>query len=487
MFSDRHETHKIRFSNVSRDEENTMTVKTRFAPSPTGYLHIGGVRTALFSWAFAKKHKGEFLLRIEDTDLERSTAESVNIILDGMNWVGLDYDNADNVIYQTRRFDRYKEVIAELLAQGHAYHCYCSKEELEAMREKAEKEGTATYDRRWRPEPGKTLPEIPAGREPVVRFKTPLEGVTKWHDLVKGEISIPNEALDDLIIARADGTPTYNFCVVVDDCDMGITHVIRGDDHVNNTPKQINILKAIGAQLPEYAHLPMILNEHGKKISKRSGDTVAITDFGQMGILPEAMLNYLARLGWAHGDDEFFTMQQFVEWFDLKDVSPSPSRMDLKKLYWINGEHIKITPNDTLAALVKPRLAVRGVEVLDKPALEDVLALVKDRAQDLNTLADECVYFYQKAVSAEADVQKHWDAEAPARMLRFAEKLEGLSEWDAPAIHDLFKPFCEAEGIKMGQLGMPLRLAVCGTAKTPSIDAVLALLGKEEVLKRIRS
>ncbi len=464
-----------------------MTVKTRFAPSPTGYLHIGGVRTALFSWAFAKKHKGEFLLRIEDTDLERSTAESVNIILDGMNWVGLDYDNADNVIYQTRRFDRYKEVIAELLAQGHAYHCYCSKEELEAMREKAEKEGTATYDRRWRPEPGKTLPEIPAGREPVVRFKTPLEGVTKWHDLVKGEISIPNEALDDLIIARADGTPTYNFCVVVDDCDMGITHVIRGDDHVNNTPKQINILKAIGAKLPEYAHLPMILNEHGKKISKRSGDTVAITDFGQMGILPEAMLNYLARLGWAHGDDEFFTMKQFVEWFDLKDVSPSPSRMDLKKLYWINGEHIKITPNDTLAALVKPRLAVRGVEVLDKPALEDVLALVKDRAQDLNTLADECVYFYQKAVPAEADGQKHWSEEAPARMRRFADLLEALPDWNAEAIHDLFKPFCEAEGIKMGQLGMPLRLAVCGTAKTPSVDAVLALIGKEEVLKRIRS
>ncbi len=464
-----------------------MTVKTRFAPSPTGYLHIGGVRTALFSWAFAKKHKGEFLLRIEDTDLERSTAESVNIILDGMNWVGLDYDNADNVIYQTRRFDRYKEVIAELLAQGHAYHCYCSKEELEAMREKAEKEGTATYDRRWRPEPGKILPEIPAGRKPVVRFKTPLEGVTKWHDLVKGEISIPNEALDDLIIARADGTPTYNFCVVVDDCDMGITHVIRGDDHVNNTPKQINILKAIGAKLPEYAHLPMILNEHGKKISKRSGDTVAITDFGQMGILPEAMLNYLARLGWSHGDDEFFTMKQFVEWFDLKDVSPSPSRMDLKKLYWINGEHIKITPNDTLAALVKPRLAVRGVEVLDKPALEDVLALVKDRAQDLNTLADECVYFYQKAVPAEADVQKHWSEEAPARMRRFADLLEALPDWNAEAIHDLFKPFCEAEGIKMGQLGMPLRLAVCGTAKTPSVDAVLALIGKEEVLKRIRS
>jgi len=381
----------------------------------------------------------------------------------------------------------YKEVIAELLEKGAAYYCYCSKEELEAMREKAEKEGTATYDRRWRPEAGKTLPEIPADVQPVVRFKTPLEGVTQWTDLVKGEISIPNEALDDLIIARADGTPTYNFCVVVDDYDMGVTHVIRGDDHVNNTPKQINILKAIGATLPEYGHLPMILNEQGKKISKRSGDTVAITDFGAMGILPEAMLNYLARLGWAHGDDEFFTMEQFIEWFDLKDVSPSPSRMDLKKLYWINGEHIKITPNDKLAEMVKPRLALRDIHETSKPALEDVLALVKDRAQDLNTLADECLYFYVKQTPAEADVQKHWDDEAAARMLRFAERLEGLEDWNAEAIHDLFKPFCDEEGIKMGKLGMPLRLAVCGTAKTPSVDAVLALIGKEEVLKRIRS
>ncbi|UOO81933.1 glutamate--tRNA ligase [Uruburuella testudinis] len=464
-----------------------MTIRTRFAPSPTGYLHIGGVRTALFSWAFARKHKGAFLLRIEDTDQARSTAESVNIILDGMHWVGLHYDNADNVVYQTRQFDRYKEVIAQLLEQGHAYHCYCSKEELEAMREKAEKEGTATYDRRWRPEPGKTLPPVPEGVEPVVRFKSPLEGNTVWHDLVKGEIAIPNEALDDLIIARADGTPTYNFCVVVDDHDMGITHVIRGDDHVNNTPKQINILKALGTTPPQYAHLPMILNEQGKKISKRSGDTVAITDFDAMGILPEAMLNYLARLGWAHGDDEFFTMPQFVEWFDLKDVSPSPSRMDMKKLLWINAEHIKATPDDKLAALVLPRLHVRDIRETAKPALEDVLALVKERAQDLNQLADECMYFYKKGTPAEADTAKHWDDEAAARMLRFAEQLEGLADWNAEAIHDLFKPFCEAEGIKMGKLGMPLRLAVAGTAKTPSIDAVLALLGKEEVLSRIRA
>ncbi|WP_274571923.1 glutamate--tRNA ligase [Neisseria leonii] len=464
-----------------------MTVKTRFAPSPTGYLHIGGVRTALFSWAFAKKHQGRFLLRIEDTDLERSTAESVNIILDGMKWVGLDYANADDVVYQTRRFDRYKEVIAELLEKGHAYHCYCSREELEAMREQAEKDGTATYDRRWRPEPGKTLPPVPEGVTPVVRFKTPTDGVTRWHDLVKGDIAIPNEALDDLIIARADGTPTYNFCVVVDDFDMGITHVIRGDDHVNNTPKQINILKAIGAELPEYAHLPMILNEQGKKISKRSGDTVAVTDYGAMGILPEAMLNYLARLGWAHGDDEFFTMRQFIEWFDLKDVSPSPSRMDLKKLYWINGEHIKAMSDAELAGHVRPRLEMRGIADSTRPPLEDVLALVKDRAQDLNTLADECLYFYAKQTPAEADTAKHWDDEAAARMLRFADRLESVNDWNPAAIHDLFAPFCEAEGIKMGKLGMPLRLAVAGTAKTPSVDEVLALIGKEEVLRRIRS
>ncbi len=465
-----------------------MTVKTRFAPSPTGYLHIGGVRTALYSWAFARHHGGEFLLRIEDTDLERSTAESVQIILDGMKWVGLDADNENRIVYQTQNFPRYKELIQKLLADGHAYHCYCSKEELAAMREKAEREGTATYDRRWRPEPGKTLPEIPAGREPVVRFKTPIDGVTVWQDLVKGEISIPNSALDDLIIARADGTPTYNFCVVADDFDMGITHVIRGDDHVNNTPKQINIFKALGVNPPQYAHLPMILNEQGRKISKRSGDTVAITEFDSLGILPEAMLNYLARLGWAHGDDEFFTMRQFVEWFDLKDVSSSASRMDMKKLYWINGEHIKATDNATLAELIRPRLAAQGIAAAERPALADVLALVKDRAQDLNALADECAYFYRKAVPAEADVAKHWDDEAPARMQRFAAKLEALPEgdWTAEGIHALFKPFCDEEGIKMGKLGMPLRLAVCGTAKTPSVDAVLALIGKEEVLRRMR-
>ena len=465
-----------------------MTVKTRFAPSPTGYLHIGGVRTALYSWAFAKHHGGEFLLRIEDTDLERSTQESVEIILKGMDWVGLHADNADNIVYQTKNFSRYKQLIQKLLDEGHAYKCYCSKEELAQMREKAEREGTATYDRRWRPEVGKTLPEIPAGVEPVIRFKNPLDGVTSWYDLVKGEISIPNSALDDLIIARADGTPTYNFCVVVDDFDMGITHVIRGDDHVNNTPKQINIFKALGAKLPEYAHLPMILNEQGKKISKRTGDTVAITEYEDMGILPEAMLNYLARLGWAHGDDEFFNMNQFVEWFDLAHVSASPSRMDSKKLAWINAEHIKVTDNEKLAELTLPRLENQDVTVSGSLKLADVIAFVKDRAHNLNDLATECAYFYQKATPLEKDVAKHWDEDAPARMARFAEKLAALpeSDWTAEKIHELFAPFCEAESIKMGKLGMPLRLAVCGTAKTPSVDMVLAMLGKDEVLKRMR-
>lgn len=471
---------------MTNKERIIMTIKTRFAPSPTGYLHIGGVRTALYSWAFAKHHGGEFLLRIEDTDLERSTKESVEIILKGMDWVGLHADNANNIIYQTQNFPRYKELIKQLVEQGHAYPCYCSKEELAQMREKAEREGTATYDRRWRPEAGKTLPEIPAGVEPVIRFKNPLDGVTVWNDLVKGEISIPNSALDDLIIARADGTPTYNFCVVVDDFDMSITHVIRGDDHVNNTPKQINIFKALGAKIPKYAHLPMILNEQGKKISKRSGDTVAITEYEDMGILPEALLNYLARLGWAHGDDEFFNMNQFVEWFELNAVSASPSRMDSKKLLWINAEHIKATDNEKLAELTLPRLQKQGVEVSGSLKLADVIALVKDRAQDLNALATECAYFYQKATPAEADVAKHWDKEAPARMQRFADKLAQLDTWTAESIHDLFKPFCDEENIKMGKLGMPLRLAVCGTAKTPSVDAVLALLGKDEVLKRIR-
>lgn len=460
-------------------------IRTRFAPSPTGFLHIGGVRTALYSWAFARKNGGRFILRIEDTDLERSTPESVRAILDGMHWVGLDYD--EGPFYQTQRFDRYKAVIDELLAAGHAYHCYCSKEELDTMRLAAEARGEHfVYDRRWRPEAGKTLPEKPADIAPVVRFKMPTEGNTSWQDVVKGEISIANAELDDLIIARADGSPTYNFCVVVDDWDMNITHVIRGDDHVNNTPKQINILKALGAVLPAYAHLPMILNESGAKMSKRR-DAVSVVDYDRQGILPAAMLNYLARLGWGHGDDEFFTMDQFVEWFDLKDVSPASGRFDREKLMWLNAQHIKTESNDTLAQLIHKRLEVRGIQDPAAVSLPEVIGLVKERVQDLNALADECLYFYRKSTPTEEEKAKHWDEETAPRMARFAERLEALTEWTAENIHDLFKPFCEDEGIKMGKLGMPLRLLVCGTAKTPSIDAVLALMGRQEVLKRMRS
>ncbi len=459
-------------------------IRTRFAPSPTGFLHIGGVRTALFSWAFARKHHGKFVLRIEDTDLERSTAESVQAILDGMHWVGLDYD--EGPFYQTKRFDRYGEVLQQLLAAGHAYYDYTTKEELDAMRQEAEAQGEHFwYDRRWRPEEGKTLPPVPEGVQPVVRFKMPLTGETAWEDLVKGQIAIANHDLDDLIIARADGSPTYNFCVVVDDFDMGITHVIRGDDHVNNTPKQINILLAMGAELPQYAHLPMILNEKGAKMSKRR-DAVSVVDYDRQGILPEALLNYLARLGWGHGDDEFFTMAQFIDWFDLKDVSPSASRFDHEKLLWLNAQHIKASDDDRLAQLIRPRLLEQGIDNAVEPALTEVIALVKDRAQDLNQLADECAYFYRKKTPTEQELAKHWDADTPARMQRFAALLAELPQWNAESIHALFAPFCEAESIKMGKLGMPLRLAVCGTGKTPSIDQVLALMGRQEVLQRLQ-
>ena len=352
------------------------TVRTRFAPSPTGFLHIGGVRTALYSWAYARKMGGKFILRIEDTDLERSTPESVKAILDGMAWVGLDYD--EGPFYQTQRFDRYKEIIQKLLDAGQAYYCYCSKEELEKMRQKAEAQGGGfTYDRRWRPEAGKKLPEKPADIQPVVRFKMPLDGTTSWHDLVKGEISINNSELDDLIIARADGSPTYNFCVVVDDWDMGITQVIRGDDHVNNTPKQINILQALGAEIPQYAHLPMILNESGAKMSKRR-DAVSVVDYDKQGILPAAMLNYLARLGWGHGDDEYFTMQQFVEWFDLKAVSPASGRFNREKLLWLNAQHIKDTDNGELAKRISGRLKEKGIANPDSIDLVPIIQLVKN-------------------------------------------------------------------------------------------------------------
>ncbi|TJZ75505.1 glutamate--tRNA ligase [Chitiniphilus eburneus] len=461
----------------------TRPVRTRFAPSPTGLLHIGGVRTALFSWAHARKHGGQFILRIEDTDLERSTPESVAAILDGMHWVGLGYD--EGPFYQMQRMDRYKEVVGQMLASGHAYHCYCSKEELDAMRAEAEARGEKPrYDRRWRPEEGKVLPAPPAGVTPVVRFRTPIGGAVAWDDQVKGRIEISNDELDDLIIARPDGTPTYNFCVVVDDWDMQISHVIRGDDHVNNTPRQIHMYQALGAEVPLFAHLPMIHNDQGQKLSKRR-DAVSVVDYDKMGFLPEALLNYLARLGWGHGDDEFFTLDQFVEWFELADVSPSPSRFDRDKLLWLNAQHIKQAQPARLAARVAGFLEERGVSTDGGPRLADVCVLLKDRSQTLLDMANQAEYFY-RALTPTADiVEKHLTPDDEARLGFFAEGAARLPDWTVEALSAYIKDFVKQQGVKMPLVGMPLRAKVCGTTSTPSVDAVLALLGREEVLRRL--
>lgn len=461
----------------------TAAIRTRFAPSPTGFLHIGGVRTALFSWAFARKHKGQFVLRIEDTDLERSTPESVKAILDGMAWVGLGHD--EGPFYQTQRFDRYKAVIQQLIADGKAYYCYCSKEELDALREGQMARGEKPrYDRRWRPEAGKELPAPPSDIKPVVRFKNPTDGSVVWNDQVKGRIEISNEELDDLIIARPDGSPTYNFCVVVDDWDMGITHVIRGDDHVNNTPRQINILEALGAPLPLYAHLPMILREDGLKMSKRR-DAVSVVDYAGMGILPEALLNYLARLGWGHGDDEFFTLEQFVEWFSLEAVSPSPSRFDKEKLLWLNQQHMKAADNSRLAQLITPFLDQDGINTNAGPSLTNVIGLLKERVNNLVDLAKAASIFYKQGIADEQTKAKHLGAEDISRMQRLATAFAQLETWDVDALAALFKSFAATECVKMGQIGMPLRAAVFGTTQTPSVDATLALLGKSETLARL--
>lgn len=459
-----------------------MTVRTRFAPSPTGLLHIGGVRTALFSWAFARKQGGVFVLRIEDTDVERSTPESVKAIMDGMHWVGLDYD--EGPFYQMQRMDRYKAVLQTMLEAGTAYHCYCSREELDQMRSDAEARGEKPrYDRRWRPETGKTLPAKPEGVAPVIRFRNPIDGVVAWDDAVKGRIEIGNAELDDLIIARPDGTPTYNFCVVVDDWDMGISHVVRGDDHVNNTPRQINILAALGAPLPIYGHLPMILNADGQKMSKRR-DAVSVVDYSEQGILPEALLNYLARLGWGHGDDEFFTLDQFVEWFDLKNVSPSPSRFDRDKMLWINQQHMKAADNSRLADLTRPFFSKLECSTAQGPALPAVIALLKERVTNLVELAAQATYFYRHEQPSADIATQHLNDDGKARLTRLQTAL-AASEWDATALGATVKAFVASEGVKMPLVAMPLRAAVCGTTHTPSIDQVLALLGKDEVLKRL--
>lgn len=457
--------------------------RTRFAPSPTGFIHLGNIRSALYPWAFARSTGGDFILRIEDTDLERSTQAAVDVIIEGMAWLGLDHD--EGPFYQMQRMDRYKAVLAEMQAQSLVYPCYMSVAELDALRERqmAAKE-KPRYDGTWRPEPGKTLPAVPEGVQPVLRFKNPVGGVVAWDDKVKGRIEIRNDELDDLVIARPDGTPTYNFCVVVDDIDMAITHVIRGDDHVNNTPRQINIFRALGKEPPVYAHLPTVLNEQGEKMSKRNG-AKPVTQYRDEGYLPDAMVNYLARLGWSHGDDEIFSRAQFLEWFDLDHLGRSAAQFDEAKLRWVNAQHLKAMADDQLAPLVAAQLAKRGITADER--LPAICGLFKDRCDTTVALADWSAAFYAPVTASEADRAQHiTDAVRPA-ITSLAEKLAGVAAWDKPSITAAIKEVLAQHGLKMPALAMPVRVLVMGTPQTPSLDAVLALFSPDTVQERLRN
>lgn len=459
----------------------TGKVRTRIAPSPTGFLHLGTARTALYSWAYARHHGGEFVLRIEDTDVARSTQDSTDQILASMHWLGLDYD--EGPIYQMQRLERYREVIAQMLAAGTAYHCYCTPAELDEMREaqRARNEKTL-YDRRWRPEPGKVLPPVPEGVPPVVRFCNPPEGDVTWNDLVKGEITINNREIDDLIILRPDGVPTYNFAVVVDDWDMNITHVFRGDEHINNTPWQINIFRALGAPLPQFGHVPVILGDDGQKLSKRRG-AVSVTAYEDNGYLPEAMLNYLARLGWSHGDDELFTREQMVNWFDGTHLSKSPAQWDAAKLAWVNAQYIKAKSGDELAPLVAAQLQKRGI-VADA-RLPAICALFKDRCDTTVALAGWAAAFYADIEVTDADRAQHiTDAVKPA-IATLVEKLMTVA-WGRAEIAVMIKEVLATHALKMPVLAMPVRVLVMGTSQTPSLDSVLEIFSREKVIERLK-
>jgi glutamyl-tRNA synthetase len=458
-------------------------VRTRIAPSPTGFLHLGTARTALFSWAFARHFGGDFILRIEDTDVARSSQEAVDQIISAMRWLELGHD--EGPFFQMQRIERYRDVIAQMLASGTAYHCYCSTEELDAMREAQRARGEKPrYDGRWRPEAGKVLPPLPAGVLPVVRFRNPEAGVVSWLDLVKGPISIANRELDDLIIARADGTPTYNFCVVVDDWDMRISHVIRGDDHVNNTPRQINILRALGAELPIYGHVPMILGPDGDKLSKRHG-AVSVTQYEDEGYLPEAMINYLARLGWSHGDDELFSREQLIAWFDGQHLAKSPAQWDPAKLNWVNAHYLKQRSDASLAELVARQLARRGIDAAADERLQRLCALFKDRCTTTVELADWTGMYFVDVQPSEQDLATHvTDTVKPAlRALRG--RLADVA-WDKASIAAAIKGTLTEHGLKMPQLAHAARVLVCGRSQTPSLDAVLELFTREQVLWRLR-
>lgn len=466
----------------------TQKIRTRFAPSPTGFIHLGNIRSALYPWAFARANGGDFILRIEDTDVERSTQASVDVIIEGMQWLELTHD--EGPFFQMQRMDRYKQVLAQLQAKGYVYPCYMSMQELDALREKqmANKE-KPRYDGTWRPEEGKVLPAIPEGVKPVLRFKTPKDGIVAWEDKCKGRIEFQNSELDDLVIARPDGTPTYNFCVCVDDMDMTITHVIRGDDHVNNTPRQIHIFEALGAPVPVFAHLPTVLNEQGEKMSKRNG-AKAVTQYRDEGYLADAMVNYLARLGWSHGDDEIFSRQQFLEWFNLDHLGRSAGQFDEAKLRWVNAQHLKAMDDVALAAKVKPFLIKAGVA---EPLIDAddrfvrICALFKDRCETLVDLANWAKLFYVDGVERnEEDFAKHVTEAANPVLDAFAAAMETV-QWDKEAISAAIKEVLKAQGVKMPVLAMPVRVLTVGTAHTPSVDAVLELLGREKILARLKN
>jgi glutamyl-tRNA synthetase len=460
-------------------------IRTRIAPSPTGFLHLGTARTALYSWAYARHFGGEFVLRIEDTDVARSTQDSVDQILASMTWLGLAYD--EGPVYQMQRLDRYKAVVDQLITEGKAYYCYSTPEELDAVREAKKARGEkALYDGTWRPAPGKTLPPVPEGVKPVVRFCNPVDGDVTWNDLVKGPITISNREIDDLIIVRTDGIPTYNFAVVVDDWDMQISHVFRGDEHINNTPWQINIFNALGAALPQFGHCPVILGDDGQKLSKRRG-AVSVTAYEEGGYLPEAMLNYLARLGWSHGDEELFTQAQLVSWFDGTHLNKSPAQWDPAKLLWVNAQYIKQADNARLAQLVAVQLAKLGVSLaadVVNTHLPQLCALLKDRCDTTVALATWAAKFYADVAVDAAEKAQHVTAAVQPAIALLQDKLATCA-WDKASIAAAIKEVLAAVGLKMPQLAMPVRVLVMGTAQTPSLDAVLELLGREKVMARL--
>ena len=453
-----------------------MTVVTRFAPSPTGMLHIGGVRTALFSWLHARRHGGRFILRVEDTDRERSTDEAVRVILEGMQWLGLAAD--EGPYYQTQRFPRYREVIGQLLAQGKAYRCYCTKEELDELRaqQMARKE-KPRYDGRWR-----DRTDSRPGVDPVIRFKNPLDGEVVVEDLVHGRVVFRNEELDDLVIARGDGTPTYNFCVVVDDMDMGVTHVIRGDDHLNNTPRQMNMLRALGASVPVYAHVPMILGADGAKLSKRHG-AVSVLQYQEEGYLPDALLNYLVRLGWSHGDQEVFTRQEMIDAFDIRDVNKAASAFNGEKLLWLNQQHMMKAPVATLAAGLRGQLARLGIECADQGLLEGVANAQRERAKTLKEMAQGSLFFFRDFGEYEPKAaKKNLGRDSLPVLEALGVALGAVADWKAGPVHEALNAVATRLGVGLGKVAQPLRVAVTGGAVSPPIDLTLALLGRERVM-----